>query len=164
MLAVNAPDVYRTFLAMSPEDQINLGDDAAATIASLFGGSQAAFDAVNPLTVMKTKKFPDTAGFVVGGLDDSYLPQGAAGRSRRRRTPGMTIDYVELPGGHDWRVWGEGFQLALPWLANRLGLIRHEPRGHQGRSGRNAVSPAKRWWDGIRRSPPPRSSRPARRR
>ena len=35
----------------------------------------------------------------------------------------MTIDYVELPGGHDWRVWGEGFQEALPWLSNRMGLI-----------------------------------------
>ena len=122
VMAVNAPDVYRTFLAMSPEDQINVGDDAAATIATLFGGSQAAFDAVNPLTVMKTKKFPDTAGFVVGGLDDSYLPR-AQRVEQTAKDAGMTIDYVELPGGHDWRVWGEGFQEALPWLSNRMGLI-----------------------------------------
>lgn len=122
VLAVNAPDVYKTFLAMSPEDQINVGDDAAATLTTLFGGSQAAFDAVNPLTVLKTKKFPDTAGFVVGGLDDAYLPR-AQRVEQAAKDAGMTIDYVELPGGHDWRVWGAGFQQALPWLSNRMGLI-----------------------------------------
>lgn len=122
VLAVNAPDVYRTFMALSPEDQINVGDDAAATLNTLFGGSQAKFDAVNPLTVMKTKSFPDTAGFIVGGLDDSYLPR-AQRVEAAAKAAGMDITYVELPGGHDWRVWGAGFQQALPWLANRMGLV-----------------------------------------
>ena len=122
VMAVNAPNIYRTFLAMSPEDQINVGDDPTATLNQLFGGSQEKFDAVNPLTVMKTEKFPDTAGFVVGGLDDSYLPR-AQRVEQAAKDAGMTIDYVELPGGHDWRVWGAGFQQALPWLANRMGLV-----------------------------------------
>ena len=77
---------------------------------------------MNPLTVMKTKKFPDTAGFVVGGTGRLVPAEGAAGRTAAKDA-GMTIDYVELPGGHEWRVWGEGFQEALPWLSNRMGLI-----------------------------------------
>ena len=36
---------------------------------------------------------------------------------------GMTITYVKLPGGHDWRVWGAGLVLAVPWLASRTGLV-----------------------------------------
>ena len=121
VLAVNAPDVYRSFVSISGEDQVTIGDPTK-TVNELFGGSQAAFDAVDPLSVMKSTTFPDTAGFVVGGTDDTYLPQAkrvaAAGTAA-----GMTITYVELPGGHEWRVWGAGFVLAVPWLATRTGLV-----------------------------------------
>jgi S-formylglutathione hydrolase FrmB len=121
LLAVNAPDVYRSFVSISGEDRVTIGDPTK-TLTKLFGGSQSAFDAVDPLSVMKSTTFPDTAGFVVGGTDDTYLPQAkrvaAAGTAA-----GMTITYVELPGGHEWRVWGAGFVLAVPWLAMRTGLV-----------------------------------------
>ena len=121
LLAVNAPDVYRSFVSISGEDRVTIGDPTK-TLNKLFGGSQTAFDAVDPLSVMKSTTFPDTAGFVVGGTDDTYLPQAkrvaAAGTAA-----GMTITYVELPGGHEWRVWGAGFVLAVPWLAMRTGLV-----------------------------------------
>jgi S-formylglutathione hydrolase FrmB len=121
LLAVNAPDVYRSFVSISGEDRITIGDPTK-TLNKLFGGSQSAFDAVDPLSVMKSTTFPDTAGFVVGGTDDTYLPQAkrvaAAGTAA-----GMTITYVEIPGGHEWRVWGAGFVLAVPWLAMRTGLV-----------------------------------------
>jgi S-formylglutathione hydrolase FrmB len=35
---------------------------------------------------------------------------------------GMAVTAVRLPGGHEWRVWGPGFQQALPWLSARMGL------------------------------------------
>jgi S-formylglutathione hydrolase FrmB len=123
ILAVDAPDVYRTFVSISGEDAITIGDPAK-TLNELFGGSQAAFDAVDPLTVMKSKSFPNTAGFVVGGEDDkTYLTQAQA-VAAAGKAAGMAIDYVELPGGHEWRVWGAGFELAIPWLGTRLGLVQ----------------------------------------
>ncbi|MEP6560437.1 MAG: alpha/beta hydrolase-fold protein, partial [Nakamurella sp.] len=120
-LVVNAPDIYRTFVDISGEDQITVGDPAK-TVTELFGGSQEKANAVQPLIVMKTKTFPDTAGFVVAGTDDStYLPQ-AKRVVAAATTAGMTIEYVELPGGHEWSVWGLGFAKALPWLAQRMGI------------------------------------------
>jgi S-formylglutathione hydrolase FrmB len=122
VLSVDAPDIYRTFVAISAEDSITIGDPAK-TDNELFGGSQAAFDAVDPLTVMKTKSFPDTAGFVVGGQDDTtYLPQ-AQRVAAAATSAGMTIDYVELPGSHEWRVWGAGLELSIPWLGQRLHIV-----------------------------------------
>lgn len=121
-LAVNYPDIYRTFVSISGEDEITLGD-RPTTLTELFGGSQAAFDKVDPLTVMSSKKFPDTAGLVIGGRDDpTYLPQAkkvaAAGKAA-----GMSVTYTELPGGHDFSVWAAGYEQALPWLGTRLGLF-----------------------------------------
>lgn len=120
-LAVNAPTLFPTFVDISGEDAPTLGD-RATTVARAFGGDDAAFRAVNPLDVLTTRDFPDTAGYLVGGQQDSvYLPQAqkvfAAGRAA-----GMDVEFHTLPGGHTWEVWGPGLAGALPWLGTRQGL------------------------------------------
>jgi S-formylglutathione hydrolase FrmB len=120
-MAVNAPQVYPTFVDISGEDEPTLGD-RATTVQEAFGGDEAAFTAVNPLDVMAKRKFPGTAGFLVAGLQDAqYLPEA------RRVFPacqaaGMDVRLDLKPGGHTWEVWGLGFEEALPWLATRLGI------------------------------------------
>jgi S-formylglutathione hydrolase FrmB len=118
-MAVNAPQVYPTFVDISGEDEPTLGD-RATTVQAAFGGDEAAFTAVNPLDVLAQRPFPATAGYLVAGRDDAvYLPQ-AQRVFAACRAAGMDVQLHVRPGGHTFEVWGPGLEEALPWLATRL--------------------------------------------
>jgi S-formylglutathione hydrolase FrmB len=120
-LAVNAPTVYPTFLDISGQDEPTVGT-RARTIAELFAGDAAAFKRVNPLDVLATRRFPGSAGLIVAGRDDAvYRPQAKTVLAAAR-SAGMRADYLELPGGHSWRVWAAGLENGLQWVATRTGL------------------------------------------
>lgn len=120
-LALNAPEVYPTFIDISGQDEPTLGD-RASTVRAAFGGDAAAFARVNPLDLLVHNHFPTTAGFIVAGADDAeYGPQ--AKRVHDATTAaGVNVKYLELPGGHTWQVWGVGLERSLPFLASRTGL------------------------------------------
>ena len=121
-MATNYPDVYPTFLDISGQEAPTLGDHQR-TIDDGFGGDEAAFKKVNPLDLMASNKYPDTAGvFVIGSDDDAYKP-GAQKVYQAAKNAGMDVQYVEVPGGHSFAVWSAGLEKELPWLAQRLGLI-----------------------------------------
>ena len=91
-------------------------------VAAAFGGATAAFAAVNPLDQLARNRYPATAGFFVAGTGDPlYRPQAQQVVAAARRA-GLSVQYRELPGGHDWRLSGTGLETALPWLATRLHL------------------------------------------
>lgn len=120
-LAVNAPQTFPTFIDVSGQSEPTLGD-RTRTVAAAFGGDAAAFAAVNPLDLLATRSYPGSAGTVVAGSGDTlYRPQARQVADAARRA-GMGIEYRELPGGHDWRVWAPGLESSLPWLATRTGL------------------------------------------
>jgi S-formylglutathione hydrolase FrmB len=120
-LAVNAPEVYQSFVDISGQSEPTLGD-RTRTVAAAFGGDNAAFTAVNPLDVLVHRRFPDTAGMIVVGREDAvYRPQAQL-VERVARQSAMRIEYREIPGGHNWHVWAPGLQSALPWLGARLNL------------------------------------------
>jgi S-formylglutathione hydrolase FrmB len=120
-MAVNHPEVYPTFVDLSGESEPTLGD-RARTVAATFGGDAAAFAAVNPLDVLATRQFPDSAGYLVGGAQDTaYLPQARQVLAACQRA-GMDVRLQVLPGGHTFEVWGPGLERALPWLGARLGI------------------------------------------
>lgn len=120
-MAVAAPTAYPTFLDVAGEAEPTLGD-RAATVRAAFAGDTAAFTKVNPLDVLTSTRFPKTAGYLVGGQQDStYLPQ-AQRVFAACRAAGMDVRLQILPGGHTWRVWAPGLDGALPWLSTRLGL------------------------------------------
>jgi S-formylglutathione hydrolase FrmB len=120
-LAVNAPRVYPTFVFISGEDGPTLGDHAR-TVRAAFGGDEAAFAAVNPLDVLARTRFPGSAGFLVGGAQDTrYLPQAKRVHGATKAA-GMDVRMVVIPGDHSFDVWGPGLSDALPWLGTRLRL------------------------------------------
>ena len=120
-MAVNAPEVYPTFVDISGEAEPTLGNHAA-TVQAAFGADEAAFAAVNPLDVLARRRFPDTAGYLVAGQQDTdYLPQ-AERVFAACQAAGMDVQLHVLPGGHTFAVWGPGLEKALPWLATRLGM------------------------------------------
>src|SRR5205085_2194451 len=106
--------VFPTFVDISGQAEPTLGD-RARTVAAAFGGDRAAFAAVNPLDVLARRSFPQSAASIVVGSGDSTYRPAARTVAQACRRSGMQVEYRELPGGHDWRVWGPGLQTSLPW-------------------------------------------------
>lgn len=121
-LALNAPQVYPTFVDISGQDEPTLGDHAS-TLSAAFGGDPAAFARVNPLDIVKRRHFPNTAGTIVAGRDDAEYGPQARRVHAALTTAGINAPYFELPGGHTWQVWAAGLQVSLPFLAQRTGLM-----------------------------------------
>ncbi|AZI58905.1 esterase [Nakamurella antarctica] len=120
-LALNAPDLFPTFLDLSGQDTPTIGSHSQ-TVRELFGGSEAAFTAADPLSILASRKFPQSAGFFAAGSADSvYGPQTHAVYIAAKAA-GMDATYAEVPGGHDFFVWTEALQVAMPWLGPRFGL------------------------------------------
>jgi enterochelin esterase-like enzyme len=120
-LAVNAPSVFHEFISISGQDQPTLGT-LQESVDKAFGGNKAAFLAVDPLTIMKTKKFPELHGLVVAGSDDgTYRPQQRKVHAACESAD-MHVAYKELPGGHGWQVWRPGLERNLDWLAQQTML------------------------------------------
>lgn len=121
-MATNHPDIYPTFLDLSGQLEPTLGD-RNRTVTEAFGGDEASFVAVNPMDLLKSRKYPDSGGaFVVGSDDNDYKP-GQQAMYEAARNAGMDVRYLEVPGGHSFAVWSEGLKQELPWLMQRVGLI-----------------------------------------
>jgi S-formylglutathione hydrolase FrmB len=122
-MAVRAPETYGRFLDISGEYQ-PLDGSMKETVKKYFGGDSDAYAAVNPVEIMKTRRFEGTAGrLVVGtGDDDSYaqLKQVLAAT----QAASMDMTWLELPGGHNWQVWAPGLEQSLDWLAAKTRLVR----------------------------------------
>ncbi|MFD9546574.1 alpha/beta hydrolase [Nocardia salmonicida] len=120
-LATNYPGVYPTFLDISGEDEPTLGD-RQRTVDAAFGGDTAALLRVNPLDLLRSRSYPDSAGaFVVGADDEMYRPQ-VERMYQAAKDAGMDVRLRILPGGHNFALWASGLRDQLPWLATRLGL------------------------------------------
>ena len=122
-LAVNFPEVYPTFLDIAGESEPTVPGGRGALVDTYFGGDSAAFTAQNALDKLKVQSFPDTAGIVVVGRDDSvYAPQGQQVYDAAKAA-GMDVQFQELDGGHSWAVWKAGLVNNLDWLSGRLGIL-----------------------------------------
>ena len=87
-------------------------------------GARAAFTAVNPLDLLTTRRYLQTAGVLVAGADDAEYRSQAERVEAALRTAGIPAPLTVLPGAHTWDVWGPGLEASLPWLGTRLGLTR----------------------------------------
>ena len=121
-MAVRHPEIYPTFLDISGESHPTLGD-RARTVNKTFGGDQAAFDRVDPLTILRNRRLPDSAGVIATGRDDrEYGPQ-AVEVTAATRAAAMTIAVLQLPGGHTWTNAAIALSASLPWISGRTGLL-----------------------------------------
>jgi S-formylglutathione hydrolase FrmB len=120
-MALTAPDLYPDFVDISGQAEPTLGTHAR-TVATAFGGDEAAFRAVNPLDLLATRSFRNTQAYLVTGSEDrDYRPQAERVYTALRGAH-VAATLTVLPGGHTWQVWGLGLEAALSWLAARLGL------------------------------------------
>jgi S-formylglutathione hydrolase FrmB len=120
-LAVRAAPVYPTFIDISGQAEPSLGS-RERTVATVFDGDLAAFHTINPLDLLATDRYPRSGGVIAAGRDDVVFRPQQHRVFTACRAAGMDVRWLELPGGHSWRVWGPALEQALPWLGARLGL------------------------------------------
>ena len=120
-LSTQAPRLYPFFVDISGQSGPTLGS-RQLTISRAFRGDAAAFARVDPLAVLAHARFPHNAGVFVGGANDRvYTPQQRIMYLAARHA-GMKVAFMDLPGGHNWRVWRGGLEHTVAWLASRLSI------------------------------------------
>jgi S-formylglutathione hydrolase FrmB len=122
-LALNNPQVYAAFGDYSGNASPTYQSEGEQqTIATLFGGSQASYNAHNPPYLLTQQRYPGLAGwFAVGAQDSESLP---AIQTLHKLASNAGIDTcIETPpGGHDFTFWKQAFSDSLPWLSWKLKL------------------------------------------
>ncbi len=120
-LSTQAPRLYPFFVDISGQAEPTLGS-RRLTISRAFGGDAAAFARVDPIAVLVRTRFPRNAGVLVAGANDRVYTSQQRVMYLAARRAGMTVTFMELPGGHDWRVWRGGLEHNVAWLASWLGI------------------------------------------
>ena len=119
---VKYPQIWGNVLDISGE-QYPGADRAAATLASAFGGSRAAYDAVKPLNLIVGKSYPNTYGiFTVGSNDGVYRTEAKAVFAATTAAGWKTTYFEVLNGGHVLGALNGGLQEGYTVLYPRLGL------------------------------------------
>lgn len=121
-LATNHPEVYPTFLDIAGSAEPTLGDHGR-TVAEVFGGDERAFDRVNPLTLLRSRKYLGSSGAVAVGASDVDSRDDATRVSEAATFAGMDSHLTELPGAHDWWLFSAALDHELPFLARKMGLV-----------------------------------------
>jgi S-formylglutathione hydrolase FrmB len=123
-LAVGHPAVFRTFFDASGQQAPTLGDPAR-TLAAAFHGDRAAYAAQDPLTELASHSWAasGSAGYLVVGTQDPDYQRQQQVVAAAASAAGLPVIATELPGKHAWTVCGAGFDQALPWLSQRMGLV-----------------------------------------
>jgi S-formylglutathione hydrolase FrmB len=124
MLALRNPQVFQTFASYSGYNvPTYLNDDAQQTIATLYGGSKANYDAHSPSFLLTSKRFPGLAGWFTAGQSDP----GALAPARQLADLAQKAGFEQVclttpPGTHSFTFWAQAFKDSLPWLSWHLGL------------------------------------------
>lgn len=124
-VVTRAPESYRTFLAMSPEEHPTLGGEQR-TINRGFGGDRAAYEANDPLSLMAAAppgRYDGVAGLISIGAQDEEYASAVPALVNGARGAGIEVDTRQYEGGHGWAVWSAALADEVDWLGERLGLV-----------------------------------------
>jgi S-formylglutathione hydrolase FrmB len=123
-LALRNPEIFRTFASFSGfTTPTYLDDSIAKSIPILYGGSEAAYLAHAPLTLLAQRTYPASAAWFEAGTSDREPWEAVRQLAAASRQAGMEeVCLLGIPGEHTWAVWQQSFTSALPWLSARLGL------------------------------------------
>lgn len=116
------PELFGSLLDISGELE-PIDGSAENTVKSIFGGSQAAFTAEKPATILKAHTYTDSlAIFTSGALDPTYGPQAATAEADAKAAGMTTRRFVGEGIGHRGDSVDYGLKVGLPLLYQRFGL------------------------------------------
>lgn len=122
--ATRHPDIWGNVVSISPDEYPGV-EWRAGAIKRLFGGDEAAFDALRPeagIAENRGRFAGHLAVFTVGGADPGFLP-GAKRNARLAEEAGFTTTFREVPGaGHVADALDGGIPFAMVLLYRHLGL------------------------------------------
>ncbi|MGY6463305.1 alpha/beta hydrolase [Corynebacterium sp. UMB8791] len=121
----NDPTAYGTFLDYSGEAEPNLGGHQR-TVDVLFGGDEAAFQAVNPETLLQeaigTATYKGIAGRFAAGKRDQEAMAALPRQNELAQKAEMSTTFRSLPGGHSFEVWRVALRQDIDFVAQRGGI------------------------------------------
>lgn len=124
MLALKHPDIYKVFMDFSGDLGPTLGSKDY-TVNTLFDGSGLAWQKSQPLYLLDhtpKKTLKEMYGFYGVGASDSRVYIDSTGALYEASKKAGLISQLELASGkHNWSVWEQLFQDALPVVSNRIG-------------------------------------------
>jgi S-formylglutathione hydrolase FrmB len=127
-LTVEHPSTFGHFVDISGDLGPNTGNKAQ-TIANLYGGSVAGWDAHDPLTVMAWHgRYTGISGRFVDGNQERPQINAARQLANAAHKVDIPAQVVILPGQHVWQFGAIAFADSLPWLCGQLGLSGRAPR------------------------------------
>ena len=128
ILALRNPTVFSTFASYSGYASPTYeNDNAQQTIAQLYGGSKANYEAHNPVNLLTGHQYPGSAGWFTAGQSDPQPLAASRQLSALADKTGMQVCWSAPPGDHSFAFWAAAFRLSLPWLSWRLGLTPPPP-------------------------------------
>lgn len=125
MLGLRHPNLYNTVAdyggLLGPRD--GQDNDPGDTADVFFGGSQQAFDAHEPSTLLRTRKYPGMHVYFGVGSEDPQPIDAQNALSDLARRSGIDVRTEVLPGrDHTFDTWRDLFAVSAPWLNEQLGL------------------------------------------
>jgi S-formylglutathione hydrolase FrmB len=119
-LTVEHPQTFGHFVDIDGDLGPNIGN-RAQTIATLYGGSAAAWAAHDPLTVMAHHgRYRDVSGRFVNGSNEHHLIQNSQQLAAAAHKVDIPAKVVVMHGSHVWQFAEDVFARTLPWLSNQL--------------------------------------------
>jgi S-formylglutathione hydrolase FrmB len=119
-LTVEHPQTFGHFVDIDGDLGPNIGNKAQ-TIATLYGGSAAAWAAHDPLTVMaRHGHYRDVSGRFVNGSNEHHLIQESEQLAAAGHNVDIPAKVVVMPGSHVWQFAENVFARTLPWLSTQL--------------------------------------------
>jgi len=123
ILALRNPGIFQTFADYSGyTSPTYLYDNEKQTIAQLYSGSRAAYEAHNPIALLTGMRYPNSAGWFTAGQGDPQPLAAMKQLAALARKTGMQVCLTTPPGDHSFTFWAQAFRDSLPWLSWRLGL------------------------------------------
>lgn len=126
-VVTNAPQAYGNFLDFSGQAEPTLNNHQD-TVDTLFGGSEDAFNAIDPAHILTAaadsgdSKFSNIQGKFIAGTRDSESQKTLSNLNDLAQKAGMTTDYGTVSGGHDFGTWRKALDETFDWAASRGGL------------------------------------------
>ena len=122
-LALNNPKEYPVFANYSGDVSPQYQEDSQQqTIADLFGGSVAGYDAHNPPYLLGHNRYDGMSGWFEAGAQDPASMQAAHTLQGLAAKAGIDTCVTTPPGKHNFDFFTLAFQNSLPWLSWKLKL------------------------------------------